>query len=178
MDTALLDFIKSRRTVRKYTDQPVSDEQLRAVLEAAVAAPTRLDIQPWHFVVLRDKALQKKLAETLRLHPYLETAPVVIAVWGEPERTSTWLMDCCAAIENLLLAAQAVGLGAVWVGGPEVTLWAPTEELLRSEIGAPKEVRLVSLIAMGVPVAMPAPHGQERWNRLHMHLGKWNELWE
>jgi nitroreductase len=84
MDTALLDFIKSRRTVRKFTDQPVSDEQLRAVLEAAVAAPTRLDIQPWHFVVLRDKALQKKLSESLRLHPYLETAPVVIAVWGEP----------------------------------------------------------------------------------------------
>jgi nitroreductase len=178
MDTALLDFIKSRRTVRKFTDQPVSDEQLRAVLEAAVAAPTRLDIQPWHFVVLRDKALQKKLSESLRLHPYLETAPVVIAVWGEPERTSTWLMDCSAAIENLLLAAQAVDLGAVWVGGPEVTLWEPTEELLRREIGAPKEVRLVSLIAMGVPVAMPAPHGQERWNRFHMHLGKWSELWE
>ena len=178
MDTALLDFIKSRRTVRKYTDQDVTDEQLRAVLEAAVAAPTRLDIQPWHFVVLRDKALQKKLSESLRLHPYLETAPVVIAVWGEPERTSTWLMDCSAAIENLLLAAHASGLGAVWVGGPEVTLWAPTEELLRREIGAPKEVRLVSLIAMGVPVAMPAPHGQERWNRLHMHLGKWNKLWE
>jgi nitroreductase len=178
MPTALLDLIKQRRSVRKFTDQPVSDEQLRVVLEAAVAAPTRLDVQPWHFVVLRDKALQKRLAESLRLHAYLEAAPVVIAVWGEPERTSTWLMDCSAAIENLLLAAQAVGLGAVWVGGPDVTLWGATEELLRREIGAPQDVRLVSLIAMGVPVAMPAPHGQERWNRLHMHLGKWNELWE
>lgn len=178
MDTALLDLIKQRRSVRKFTDQPVSDEQLRAVLEAAVAAPTRLDVQPWHFVVLRDKALQRKISESLRLHAYLEAAPVVIAVWGEPERSSTWLMDCSAAIENLLLAAQAVGLGAVWVGGPEVILWESTEELLRREIGAPQDVRLVALIAMGVPVTMPQPHGKERWNRLHMHLGKWNELWE
>jgi len=178
MDTALLDLIKQRRSVRKFTDQPVTDEQLRAVLEAAVSAPTRLDLQPWHFVVLRDKTLQRKLSENLRLHAYLETAPVVIAVWGEPERTSTWLMDCCAAIENLLLAAQAVGLGAVWVGGPDVAFWGATEELLRQEIGAPKEVRLVSLVALGVPAARPAPHGKERWNRLHMHLGKWNELWE
>jgi nitroreductase len=178
MDTALLDLIKQRRTVRKFTDQAVTDEQLHAVLEAAVCAPTRLDVQPWHFVVLRDKALQKKLSETVRLHAYLETAPVVIAVWGEPERTSTWLMDCCAAIENLLLAAQAVGLGGAWVGGPEISFWEPTEELLRREIGAPQEVRLVSLVALGVPAAMPQPHGKERWNRFHMHLGKWNELWE
>jgi hypothetical protein len=54
----------------------------------------------------------------------------------------------------------------------------PTEELLCKEIGAPKEVRLVSLVALGVPAMMPQPHGKERWNRFHMHLGKWNELWE
>ena len=63
MGTALLDLIKRRRTVRKFADEDVTDDQLRSLLEAAVSAPTRYDTQPWHFVVLRDKPLQKRLAE-------------------------------------------------------------------------------------------------------------------
>jgi nitroreductase len=178
MATALIDLIMARRTVRKFTEADVTDEQVRVLLEAAVAAPTRFDIQPWHFSRLRDKPLQRQLAEVLRVHPYLETAPVVITVWGEPDRSPTWLMDCSAAIENLLLAAHAMGLGGAWVGGPKALGFAEVESLLRRELAAPLEVALVSLVALGVPASVPSPHGRERWNRLHMHLGAWGNFWE
>jgi len=177
MGTALLDLIKRRRTVRKFADEDVTDDQLRSLLEAAVSAPTRYDTQPWHFVVLRDKPLQKRLAEAMRVHAYIETAPVLLAVWGEPERTPTWLMDCSAAIENLLLAATALGLGGAWVGGPGSFGWDAAEAFLRWEIAAPPEVRLVSLVALGVPVQVPPPHGDERWDPRRLHLRKWDQLW-
>ena len=178
MEAGLLDLIKKRRTVREFAAQDVTDEQVRAVIGAAVTAPTRFDRQPWHLIVIRDKALQKALANTLRLGPYLETAPVLIAVFGEPDRSATWLMDCSAAIENLLLAATALGLGGAWAGGPEANYWKPAEDLLRKATGAPQEVRLASLVALGVPAQTPAPHGADRWNRLRIHRGTWTGWWD
>lgn len=178
MNAAILDVIKSRRTVRRYTDADISDEQVRLLLEAAVSAPTRFDIQPWHFVRLRNKPLQRQVADTMRMHPYLETAAVVVAVWGEPDRSPTWLMDCSAAIENLLLAAHALDLGGAWVGGPGAFAWDEVETLLRKAIGVPEGVRLASLVALGIPAQTLGPHGKERWNRLHIHVDTWGNLWD
>jgi nitroreductase len=178
MDTSSLDFIKGRRTVRKFTGESISDEQLRSLLEAAVAAPTRYDIQPWHFVALRNKYFQRQVADTMRVHPYLENADVVVAVWGEPDRSPTWIMDGSAAIENLLLAAHAMGLGGAWAGGPGALGFEAAEALLRKEMDAPADVRLVSVVALGVPAETPPPHGKERWNRLRIHRGKFTDLWE
>jgi nitroreductase len=178
MDTSSLDFIKGRRTVRKFTGEGISDDQLRELLEAAVAAPTRYDIQPWHFVALRNKYVQRQVADAMRIHPYLENADVVVAVWGEPDRSPTWMMDGSAAIENLLLAANAIGLGGAWAGGPGGFGSEAAESLLRKEMDAPADVRLVSLVALGVPAETPPPHGKERWNRLRIHRGKFSDLWE
>jgi nitroreductase len=178
MDTSSLDFIKGRRTVRKFTGENITDEQLRELLEAAVAAPTRYDIQPWHFVTMRDKYVQRQAADAMRIHPYLESADVVVAVWGEPDRSPTWMMDASAAIENLLLAAHVLGLGGAWAGGPGSFGFEAAESLLRKEMEAPADVRLVSLVALGVPVETPPPHGEERWNRFRMHHRKFSDLWE
>jgi nitroreductase len=178
MDTTSLDLIKGRRTVRKFTGESISDDQLRGLLEAAVSAPTRYDIQPWHFVVLRDKYVQRQVADTLRIHPYLENAAVVVVVWGEPDRSPTWMMDCSAAIENLLLAAHVMGLGGAWAGGPGGFGIEAAESLLREEMDAPADVRLVSLVALGVPAEILPPHGKDRWNRFRLHRGKFADLWE
>lgn len=178
MDSGSLGYIKGRRTVRRFTDQPVTDELMRELLEAAVAAPTRYDIQPWHFVTLRNKFVQRQVADAMRIHPYLESAPVLVAVWGEPDRSPTWMMDCSAAIENLLLAANILGLGGAWAGGPGAFGFEEGEAILRREMEAPKDVRLVSVIAIGFPVEKPEPHGKERWNRFRIHQSKWGYLWE
>lgn len=178
MQAGDLSFILGRRTVRRFTDQDIPDETLRRLLAAAVSAPTRFDVQPWHFVTMRNRFIQKQVADTMRIHPYLENAPVLVAVWGEPDLSPTWLMDCSAAIENLLLAAHALGLGGAWAGGPGALGFEAAETLLRKEQGVPQEVRLVSLVALGVPVEQPAPHGAERWNRRRLHNGNWGELWD
>ena len=130
MNEDMLDVIRKRRTIRKFTDKDVSDEQVETLLEMAMCAPNRLNRQPWHFVVIRDKELQKQLADLLRVHPYLEKAPVVIAVCGLPKASATWIMDVSAATENMLLAATATGLGAAWVGAPDTVLWDLCEEAL------------------------------------------------
>ena len=120
---AMLDMIRKRRTIRQFTGEDVSQEQIETLLEMAMCAPNRLDRRPWHFVVIRDKVLQKQIADILRIHPYLETAPVVIAVCGLPEVSSTWLMDVSAATENMMLAAPAMGLAATWIGNPGDVVW-------------------------------------------------------
>src|SRR5512137_544644 len=132
-----LDVIRRRRTIRHFTAEDVSREQIETLLEMAMCAPNRLDRRPWHFVVIRDKALQKQVADHLRVHPYLEAAPVVIAVCGLPEVSRTWMMDVSAATENILLAATALGLGATWVGNPGEAIWDQCEKMLLKNLAIP-----------------------------------------
>jgi nitroreductase len=182
MNEDVLDVIRRRRTIRKFTDEDVSEEQVETLLEMAMCAPSRLDRQPWHFVVIRDKGLQKQLADLLRIHPYLETAPVVIAVCGLPKASPTWIMDVSAATENMLLAATAMGLGAAWVGSPDTIQWGLCEETLHDALAIPlDDVRIPTLVAVGHPAPKAKkqlrPHGKhDRFDRTKVHYGKWGEL--
>jgi nitroreductase len=176
MNSEVLDTIRNRRTIRHFTDQEVSDEQVDALLEAAMYAPNRLNRQPWHFVVIRDKKLQKHLADFLGLHPYLEKAPVLIAGAARPTLSTTWLMDLSAAVENMLIAATALGLGGAWVGEPDSMVWTMAEEVLRDALRIPTElgVRIPALIAVGYPAEERPPHGRgDRLDPTKIHYGVW-----
>ena len=176
MSDQMLDTIRKRRTIRRYTDQELSDQQIETLLEMAMSAPNRLNRQPWHFVVIRDKRLQKKLADFLGLHPYLETAPVVIAAAARPKLSTTWQMDVSAAIENMLIAATAMGLGTAWVGEPGSTLWNMAEEMLHDALHIPAElgVRIPALVAVGYPAQERRPHSKhDRFDRTKIHYGLW-----
>jgi len=175
MSDVVLDTIRKRRTIRKYTDADVSEEQVETLLEMAMCAPNRLDRQPWQFVVIRDKELQQQLADLLRVHSYLETAPVVIAVCGLPKASPTWIMDVSAATENMLLAATAMGLGAAWVGAPDTVLWKLCEEALCDALAIPRDdIRIPALVAIGHPAQELPPHGKhDRFDRTKIHYGKW-----
>lgn len=177
MNEDMLNLIRKRRTIRKFTDEDVSEEQVEALLEIAMCAPNRLDSQPWHFVVIRDKKLQNQMADLLRVHPYLEQAPVVIAVCGLPQKSATWIMDVSAATENMLLAATALGLGAAWVGAPDTVMWDLCEEALCDALAIPLDVRIPALVAVGHPAQERPPHGKhDRFDRTKVHYGKWGEL--
>ena len=178
MGNDLLDLIRKRRTIRKFTDEDVSEEQVETMLEMAMSAPNRLNRQPWHFVVIRDKELQQQLADLLRIHPYLETASAVIAVCALPGASPTWIMDVSAATENMLLAATAMGLGAAWVGAPDTVLWTMLEEAICDALAIPpKDVRIPVLVAVGNPAQELAPHGKhDRFDRTKVHYGKWGNL--
>jgi nitroreductase len=176
MSESLLDLIRARRTVRAFTAEPITNEQLDALLEAAMYAPTRLNRQPWRFVVLRDQHIKNEIAEALRVRPYIEQADTLIVAAADTTLSPVWLMDVSAAIENMLLAATALGLGGAWVGAPDTVIWTMMEERLRDWLRIPAEVRPVALVALGHPAETPDPHtADERFDRTKIHYGAWGQ---
>lgn len=162
-----------RRSIRAYSPGDVSDADVTRVLEAAMAAPSAVAKDPWHFVVVRRKETLAAIAAALPNGRMLATAPVGIVVAGDLEaahdrQLSYLLQDCSAAIENLLLAAHALGLGACWLGVH------PREDRMRriAEIlGIPATVIPVAAIAVGLPGETKEP--RTRYNASHVHREKW-----
>ena len=160
----MLDLIKRRRSIRQYTSQDVSDEQLQQLLEAAMAAPSASARDPWHFVVIRDAATRQKLSQTHTFSDMAARAPVVIAVCGDEQMSRHWVADCAAATENLLLAVTALGLGAVWVG---VYPGAEREDHVRAVLNIPAHIRVLCLIPIGHPAEDKPPRTRFNPGKVH-----------
>ncbi len=162
-----LSLLHQRRSIRKYTNQPVNGEQLEQLLRAAMAAPSASNKQPWQFVVVQERAMLNQLSE---VHPYtkmLKEAPLCIAVCGE-RNNKFWEQDCAAATENLLLAATALGLGAVWLGiHPNPEPVATVAQLLR----VPDTHLPLCLISIGHAAEEKSP--SERYDLAKVHREQW-----
>ncbi len=160
----VLDMIKKRRSIRKYTDQAVTDEQIRQLLEAAMAAPSASNIQPWEFVVVKDSELKTQLAQTHRWSYMAADAAVVFVVCGNERASRHWVEDASAATENLLLAATALDLGAVWVA-----VYASTdrEAHVRRVLTIPGEMRVLCLVPVGHPAEQKPPRTKYRESKVH-----------
>ena len=118
---AVLENIHNRKSVRQFTSDPVSEKQVETLLRAAMAAPTAVNYQPWRFVVVTERTELDEIAGILPYAQMLKQAPLAIIVCGETTwmgggENPYWQQDCAAATENLLLAVEALGLGAVWTG--------------------------------------------------------------
>jgi nitroreductase len=153
----MLEVIKARRSIRAYTPEPVSEEDIQAMLEAAMAAPSASNLQPWEFVVVEDAALRGQLAQ---MHPYsgmAADAPVVFVVVGDKTASRHWVEDTSAATENLLLAATALGLGGVWVGVYPNT---DREAYARNLLGVPEGKRVLCIVPVGHPAEQKPPRTQ------------------
>lgn len=161
--------IFSRRSIRKYTPEPVDEKDVKTMLEAAMAAPSASNRKPWHFVAVTRKETLDALAEAHRYGKMLFQAPLCIAVCGDETVSERfWVQDCSAATENLLLAATALGLGAVWLGV------YPSEERVkdvREILGIPETVTPLSLISIGHPDEEKEPRTQYDEGRVHSE--KW-----
>lgn len=163
-----LTVIFARRSVRDYTAEEVSGSDLRGLLEAAMAAPSANNHQPWQFVVVRDRTTLDRLAA---LHPYgkmIAKAPLALAVCGDPGVSDWWVQDCSAAAENLLVAAAGLGLGAVWIGchgRPD------REEVARQTLGIPRSIGVLCLIAVGHPIEPPTP--RTGYDERKLHAERW-----
>lgn len=168
---AVLDNIASRKSVRTYSDQSVSDAQVETLLKAAMAAPSGMNVQPWRFVVIREQATKDKLAGGF--NKMIGKAPVVIVVCGKTTgkmggENRNWTADCAAATENLLLAAEAIGLGAVW------TACYPYEERMGTTIealGLPADVKPYCIVPVGYPGGNEKP--KDKWKPSNIHYEKW-----
>jgi len=160
----MLELIRSRRSVRKYTSEPIRDADIQAMLEAAMAAPSASNIKPWEFVVVRDRDLCRQLADT---HPYSKMAAdaaAVFVVCGRESESRHWVEDTSAATQNLLLAAAGLGLGAVWVACyPN----ADREGYVRQLLGLPDTLRVLCLVPAGHPAEVKSPRTQFDASRVH-----------
>jgi len=162
-----LEALMTRRSVRAYTDEPVSDDQVLKILAAGMQAPSANNQQPWHFVVLRQRERLDGLAGVLPFGKMLGQAPlgiVVCADTGLEQRAGYWAQDCAAATQNILLACHALGLGAVWIG-----VYPRDERVaaLREFLSLPATVTPLCAIAIGRPAGHPAPVDRFRPDRIH-----------
>jgi nitroreductase len=166
-----MDAILSRRSIRKYTGQPVPDEMIGELLKAAMSAPSAGNQQPWHFVVIRERSI---LDQIPKYHPYsamLKETSVAILVCGDlksEKHKGYWVQDCSAATQNLLIAAQAKGLGAVWLGV------YPREDRvagIRKLLGLPEHIVPLSLIPIGYKGEEKPP--ADRYDASRVHHNRW-----
>jgi nitroreductase len=146
----LLEGIYSRRSVRGYTDQLVEREQLMEIIKAGTWAPSGLNNQPWRFVIVQEKEIRKRLAGFTKYRTIIESAPACIAVFIDRDAMYNDVKDyqaMGACIQNMLLAAHAFALGAVWLG--EILNNA---EHVRAFLELPPEIELMAVIAIGHPI--------------------------
>jgi nitroreductase len=147
----VLQAIKERRSIRQYSEEPISEEQLNQILEAGRWAPSRGNSQPWKFVVLNDEQIRKELAEVIPTGKFLAQAPQGIAVVVDPKTSKHPEQEGAAATQNMLLAAHALGLGTCWISiwGTD---WAKTAAPI---LGIPDEEWLISVVSIGHPAEAP-----------------------
>ena len=165
-----LDAILTRRSIREYSDEIVTPEQERQILEAAMAAPSAHNKQPWHFIVIRDKTILDKIPEFHQYSKMLRKASLAIVVCGDQniQDTDFWIHDCSAATENILIAANAMGLGAVWLGvHPSEDLINDTKELL----GIPEHVTPLGIVSIGYPSVEKT--ARQNYNPERVHRDNW-----
>ena len=160
----MLDMIKKRRSIRKYTDEAVTEEQIRQLLEAAMAAPSASNVQSWEFVVVRDPDLKKQLAQTHTWSHMAADAAAVFVICGNERASRHWIADASAATQNLLLAVTALGLGAVWVG---IYPGADTEPFVRQVLAIPDEIRVLCLVPVGHPAESKPLRTQYEESKVH-----------
>ncbi len=166
--TEILDIIFKRRSIRHYTDQPVSSDLLVSLLQAAMAAANACNSQPWEFVVITEKEQLDQLRERLQFARY--NAPAAIVVCGNVNIAHSsaakhyWVQDCCATMENILIAATGLGLGSVWIGlYPQPSVMKP----VRAVLNIPDHVTPLAMAYVGFPAEEKRPRTQYDEYRVH-----------
>ncbi|MDO7786902.1 nitroreductase family protein [Desulforamulus aquiferis] len=166
-----MDIILTRRSIRKYTGEQIPEPLIKDLLAAAMSAPSAQNQQPWQFVVVNQPELLKELSKCSPYAQMVDKAPLVIVVCGDThleQAKGFWVQDCSAATQNILLAANQRGLGAVWVG------LYPREErvdIVRNILGMPDHIIPLALIPIGHPAEAKEP--ANRYNPAKVHYNKW-----
>ena len=168
-DREAIEVILARKSVREYVaDKPVEQEKIDLMVKAGMAAPSGRDLRPWEIVVVDDRQKLDELAEALPYAKMLAEAPLAIIVCGNSERSSYWYVDCSAVTQNILLAAEALGIGAVWTGVyPDETRVGA----VKASMGLPEEVLPLCVIPMGYPKGDTQP--KDKYDAAKLHRNGW-----
>lgn len=172
---AVMENILTRTTIRRFTDEPVNEQQVEMLLRAGMAAPSACNKQPWRFVVVQDKATQERLAAEIGPASPAKHAHTLIVVCGDMAQTlegeglDYWVEDCSAATQNILLAAHAMELGAVWLGVYPIRQRC---EIVQKVLSIPEDIVPLGMIAVGHPAEAPAP--KNKWKPEYVHYSSWS----
>lgn len=159
----VIEAIMSRRSIRSFTDEPVSREQLETLLDAAMAAPSARNGRPWHFVIVQEPATRQAISGAYRFKDVIAHAPAAIVVCAD-NSGMFWIHDSCAATQNILLAAHALGLGAVWL---ELQPDEDRQQAVRDVVGLPPNMGVLCVVAVGHPAEAKPAHGPHDPARAH-----------
>ena len=168
--------IFSRKSVRNYVEAQISPETLEFLVKAGMAAPSAIDRRPWEFIIINDKAVVKKLNDALPSAKMAEKAGHAIVVAGNIEKqaggkdSTFWIMDCSAAVQNILLATESLGLGAVWTAVyPNPDRMKPVIETL----GLPSNIVPLAFIPVGKPDGSDKP--KDKFDKEKIHWNHWSK---
>ncbi|NPV87462.1 MAG: nitroreductase family protein [Anaerolineae bacterium] len=169
MDT--IEAIMTRRSVRKFLERQIPPEMVEKLLRAAMQAPSAVNQQLWHFIVITDRQQLERVTEYHSSSQMLHKAPLGILICGDQtleKRPNTWFQDCSAATQNVLLAAHAMGLGAVWLG---IMHDAGRVEGTRRVFNLPPHILPLSLVAVGYAEETPPP--EDRYLPERVRYNSW-----
>ncbi len=168
MENITLRDLLNRRSIRKYEDRKLPKEMITMLLQAAMNAPSACNQQSWHYIIIEDK---EKLNELSKIHGgYLtiKNAPLVILVCNEPGTAKLECFvdqDCAAATQNILIAAEALGLGALWMG---VNQTSPGDSvIIRNVLNIPEEIKPFSFVSLGYPTEQASPQNKYDETKIH-----------
>jgi nitroreductase len=174
MNKNILNVIYTRLSVRQFTGEKVKKKDLMAMLKAGMSAPSAVNMQPWAFVVVTERGTLDKLCKALPYAKMLEKAGAAIIVCGVPDKDEIyskdyWVMDCSLASGNILLAAHALGYGAVWTAA-----YADKDRMksVREILSIPENIIPLNVIPVGVP-ANKDEKPKDKFREENIHWDKW-----
>ena len=167
----MIETILTRRSIRKYTEEKISEEVVEKLLACAFAAPSAMNRRPFHVVVVDDQEMLKQISEAGMYTKMIANAPMCMVVCGDHKRQpfkEMLMNDCSAMIENILLAAHSLGLGAVWCGVmPRMGLHKKLSALL----DLPMTVEPMGIVSLGYPAETKETGNRLEWDKVHRN--KW-----
>ena len=165
----VLEAMLSRKSIREYTDKEITQDVIDKLLKAGMAAPSSRDRRPWHFIVVSDKAILESLGSQLSNASCLKGANKAIIVCGDDQLSDNcWFLDCSAAAQNILIAAESMGLGAVWTA---VYPYDDRSEIVNKVFNLQKNIHALTIIPLGYPAVKGEP--KDKFDNKRVHYNRW-----
>lgn len=172
----LMQMMMNRRSVRKYIEEPIRQQDIDKILMAGLISPSGRSAKPWEFILVRDKETLKKLSKArVGAAKMLENADAAVVVVANPDKTDVWIEDCSIAMANMHLMADSLGVGSCWIQGRlrEAEDGRTTEEYIRDLLAIPENYSLEAILSLGMPEQHPDAHHMDEADKGKIHDEKY-----
>lgn len=172
----MLELFKKRRSIRRFSDKKVTDEQIKQILTVAMWAPSAKHLYPCDFVVVKDQAVRNKFAKIKPSASFANEAPIIIVVIADPAMSRYWLEDGSITAAQIYLAATELGLGTCWIHirGHKTSTGEEAEAYIRKLLEIPEAKRIICLLPVGYPAEKVIEHSEAEFKEEKVHQERWS----